>query len=97
MKLKTLIDALFLLHCFVAILNQPGLLEDLSQNYEKALPIALYYDHHTTAVQTDITNRILEYYFSNEAPSAAKPENITNVSDIYISSKPIQSSNIFIP
>lgn len=65
--------------CFAAILNLPGILDDFAENYERALPIALNYDHHPKAVQSDITNRIIEFYFSGEAPSAAKKDNITNV------------------
>lgn len=62
-----------------AILNNPELLEDFSKNYDKALPIILYYDHHPKEVQLNITNKIIEYYFNGEAPTAAKQANITKV------------------
>lgn len=82
---------------FAAILNSPELLEDFSKNYERALPIALNYDHHSKALQSDITNRIIEFYFNNEAPSAAKQENITNVREIANDSKKLELWKSFIP
>lgn len=69
---------------FSEIVNKPELLEDFSRNYDKALPIAFYYDHHPKDVQSDITNRIIEYYFNGEAPSASKQQNITNVGVIIL-------------
>lgn len=74
---NTIVDSIF-----PAILNNPELLEDFSKNYETALPFALFYGHHSKAEQTHLTNQIVEYYFNNEPPSAAKLENITNVREI---------------
>lgn len=76
--LQTIFKLIFVFN-LTAILNIPNLLEDFSKNYEKALPIALYYNHHPREVQSAITNKIIEYYFNGESPAAAKQQNITNV------------------
>lgn len=64
---------------FAAIFDIPELFEDFLKNYGTALPIVLNYDHHSKAVQSSITKRIIQFYFNDEAPSAAKKQNITNV------------------
>lgn len=62
-----------------AIINLPELYEDFKTNRDKALPIALYYDHHAPAVQAHITKRVNEYYFDNEELSPRTHQNLTNV------------------
>lgn len=62
-----------------AIINLPDVHEDFKQNREKALPIALNYDHHATNVQQDITNQINRFYFNDEVFSPNTYQNLTNV------------------
>lgn len=65
----------------VALLNLPGLFDDFKLNHKSILPIALNYDHHHEAVQEEITNRIVEYYFNNKEPTPNNHKNVTNVSN----------------
>lgn len=56
----------------------PGLFDDFSGNLQSVLPIALNYDHHDSSVQEWITQKIKDFYFSNNL-NKEKEKNVTNV------------------
>lgn len=71
-------------------------MEDLSTDYAKILPITFYYDHRCEATQSEITKKIIDFYFDGEAPSATKQQNITNVSEVvFLLLKTIQCLGFF--
>lgn len=64
--------------CCLAFFNLPGLFDELVKYLDKALPIALYYDHQDSFVQQSISNKIKEFYFDNHL-TRDKDLNFTNV------------------
>lgn len=52
---------------------------DLLKNWDKALPISLYYDHHNYEKQQEITERINDFYFNNQKLTTKTQQNITNL------------------
>lgn len=62
----------------VAIFSIPGLFEDFAKNLEKALPVALNYDHHSRSVQEWMTKQISQFYFDNNLTR----ESVTNVTNV---------------
>lgn len=65
---------------FTAIINIPELYSDFNANSEKALTVALNYDHHGKGVQQTITKNIQKFYFNNGKLSKETHQNLTNVS-----------------
>lgn len=65
---------------FPAIINLPELYSDFNANTDKALPVALNYNHHGKDVQNTITKNIREFYFNNGKLSKETHQNLTNVS-----------------
>lgn len=55
------------------------LTNDLLKNWNRALPISLYYDHHSHAKQHEITSKINEFYFSNQKLTTSTQQNLTNL------------------
>lgn len=68
----------YLYFYIVAFSNIPGLFDEFANNLERALSIALYYDHHDLSTQKSITNKIKQFYFNNEL-TREKEMNVTNV------------------
>lgn len=63
------------------IINMKNLTDDLNKNWERALPIALNYDHHKCPEkQKQITEAISNFYFNNEKLHDKTRQNLTNVS-----------------
>ena len=53
---------------------------DFNENFKKALPIALYYNHHDSSVQKVMSKKIHEFYFKNRKLVPETYQNLTNVS-----------------
>lgn len=64
---------------------QSELLADFIAKFQKATPIALYYDHHKPHVRDWITKQITEFYFANH-PTMDKQLNVTNVTSAFVKS-----------
>lgn len=63
-----------------AFAESPKLMADLNENWDKAWPLMLYYDHHPKDKQRQITQAITEFYFNNERRvGPATLQNFTNV------------------
>lgn len=60
------------------IYNQE-LTADLLKNWNRALPISLYYDHHSNEMQHEITRKINEFYFQNQKLTLSTQQNLTNL------------------
>lgn len=52
---------------------------DLLKNWEKALPISLYYDHHSDGRVERITEEIDNFYFKNQKLNSETHQNLTNL------------------
>lgn len=52
---------------------------DLMKNWARALPISLYYDHHSRDIQQEITQKINEFYFKNQKLTTSTQQNLTNL------------------
>lgn len=52
---------------------------DLLKNWDRALPISLYYDHHDEKKQEEITRKINEFYFNNQKLTLETQNNLTNL------------------
>lgn len=61
------------------LIHNSELTNDLLKNWNRALPISLYYDHHSHAKQHEITNKINEFYFSNQKLTTLTQQNLTNL------------------
>lgn len=55
------------------------LTSDLLKNWDRALPISLYYDHHGAEKQEHFTRRINEFYFKNQKLTSNTQQNFTNL------------------
>lgn len=62
-----------------ALIYNQELTTDLLKNWEIALPISLYYDHHSDEKQNEITNEINEFYFQNQKLTTETQQNLTNL------------------
>lgn len=61
------------------IINLPELYKDFNENFEKALPISLYYNHHDKSVQKSLTDQINQYYFGMRKLNLELHQNLTNL------------------
>lgn len=53
---------------------------DFNENFDRALPIALNYDHHDEKVQQKLTKNINKYYFKGQSKLTRDThQNLTNV------------------
>lgn len=55
------------------------LTNDLLKNWNRALPISLYYDHHPDAIEQEITTKINDFYFTNQKLTLRTQQNLTNL------------------
>lgn len=55
------------------------LTNDLLKNWDRALPISLFYDHHSELKQKEITAKINEFYFKNQKLNLKTQQNLTNL------------------
>lgn len=55
------------------------LTNDLLKNWDRALPISLYYSHHSIERQQEITTKINEFYFKNQKLTTSTQQNLTNL------------------
>ena len=55
------------------------LTNDLMKNWNRALPISLYYDHLSEEKQQEITAKINEFYFKNQKLTLNTQQNLTNL------------------
>lgn len=62
-----------------ALIYNPELTADLLKNWDRALPISLYYDHHSIEKQQEITRKINEFYFNNQKLNMNTQANLTNL------------------
>ncbi|XP_035896767.1 venom carboxylesterase-6-like [Anopheles stephensi] len=62
-----------------SLINLPELRQSLNDNWDRALPISLYYDHHEPARQRQITQHINSFYFNNQKLVEATEKNLTNL------------------
>lgn len=62
-----------------AFIYNQDLTSDLLKNWERALPISLYYDHHDYDKQQEITRKIDEFYFNHEKLTLNTQHNLTNL------------------
>lgn len=63
-----------------AILNSPELYANFNQEFNRLLPIALYYDHHDEQVQKKLGDQISKFYFGEQRLIEKTHQNLTNVS-----------------
>lgn len=57
----------------------PHLYQDFNENLDKALELALYFDHHPENVRNAIGYSIKKYYFNGGRLSEETHQNLTNV------------------
>lgn len=62
-----------------ALIYNQDLTADLLKNWERALPISLYYDHHSYQKQEEITKKIDEFYFNNQKLTIDTQKNLTDL------------------
>ncbi|KAG5672659.1 hypothetical protein PVAND_002771 [Polypedilum vanderplanki] len=62
-----------------ALIYNKDLTADLLKNWERALPISLYYDHHNQQKQDEITKKIDEFYFNNQKLTLDTQKNFTDL------------------
>ncbi|CAH1730140.1 unnamed protein product [Chironomus riparius] len=62
-----------------AFIYNDDLREELLKNWEKALSTSLYYDHHDSQKQEEITKKIDEFYFNNQRLTSNNNQNLTNL------------------
>ncbi|XP_050072058.1 juvenile hormone esterase [Anopheles maculipalpis] len=62
-----------------ALINIPELRQSLNNNWDFALPVSLYYDHHEPNKQRQITQHINNFYFNNQKLVEATEKNLTNL------------------
>lgn len=62
-----------------AVFHVEEIWNDISENWNKALPIALNYNHHDKRIQAEMTKQIEEFYFKNQRLSEDTKQNLTNV------------------
>lgn len=65
-----------------ALINLPEVTKDLLKNWDRALPISLYYNHLDEAKQELITKEITEFYFNNQKLTEGTKKNLTNVRNL---------------
>lgn len=76
-------------------------MDDMIKNWDRLLPIALYYDHLYEDEQKEISREINEFYFNNEPFLDSNRENMTNVrkcrimSDIKQLNRNLHSTQLF--
>lgn len=61
------------------LIYNPELTNNLLKNWNRALPISLYYDHVSEEKQLEITNKINEFYFKNHKLTSRNQQNLTNL------------------
>lgn len=62
-----------------SLINIPELRQSLNDNWDRALPISLYYDHHEPDRQRQITQQINNFYFNNHKLIETTEKNLTNL------------------
>jgi carboxylesterase type B len=62
-----------------ALIYNQNLTADLLKNWERALSISLYYDHHGEQKQEEITKKIDEFYFRNQKLTLDTQKNLTDL------------------
>uniref|UniRef100_A0A1B0D937 Carboxylesterase type B domain-containing protein n=1 Tax=Phlebotomus papatasi TaxID=29031 RepID=A0A1B0D937_PHLPP len=62
-----------------SLINLPELTDSLNENWDRALPISLNYDHHSMDRQKEITAAISEFYFANRKIIPETNQNLTNL------------------
>lgn len=55
------------------------LTNDLLKNWNRALPISLYYDQHSPEKQAEVTSKINEFYFKHQKLTSDNHQNLTNL------------------
>jgi carboxylesterase type B len=55
------------------------LTSDLLKNWNRALPISLYYDHHSEEKQQEMTRKINDFYFKNTKLNVNTQQNLTDL------------------
>jgi carboxylesterase type B len=61
------------------LIYNADLTADLLKNWNRALPISLYYDHHSPEKQHEVTKEINEFYFKNQKLTLSTQQNLTNL------------------
>ncbi|XP_053670190.1 juvenile hormone esterase [Anopheles nili] len=62
-----------------SLINVPNLRRSINENWDHALPISLYYDHHKLSRQREITQLINDFYFNNQKLTQQTEKNLTNL------------------
>jgi carboxylesterase type B len=62
-----------------ALIYNQELTADLLKNWNLALPVSLYYDHHSIEKQEEITRQIDEFYFKNQKLNTNTQSNLTDL------------------
>lgn len=62
-----------------ALIYNQELTADLLKNWETALSVSLYYDHHSIERQEEITRKINEFYFNNQKLNLDTQKNLTDL------------------
>ena len=62
-----------------ALIYNSELTSDLLKNWNRALPISLYYNHIEPEKRDEITKKIDEFYFKNEKLTHSTMQNLTNL------------------
>ena len=65
------------------MINLENINKDLNENWDRALPISLYYHHLPEETQQNLTNQINEFYFKNRKLVVETQQNLTNVNNFF--------------
>lgn len=62
-----------------ALIYNSDLTADLLKNWDRALPISLFYDHHNDEKIEEITSKINKFYFNDQKLTLETQKNLTNL------------------
>jgi hypothetical protein len=69
-----------LIASFTALINVATIKNDLLINWDRALSVSLYYNHHGVDEQRLMTKKINKFYFEHRKLMDETQQNLTNVS-----------------
>jgi hypothetical protein len=70
---------MMLIWCVTALINVDSIRNDLLINWDRALSISLYYNHHDEDRKRLMTKKINKFYFDNKKLMEETQQNLTNV------------------
>lgn len=66
----------------MGVVKNPVLLDKLNSKWKEVFPITLEYVNEPAEIQSEISKRVREFYFSNNPITADNPKNLSNVNFI---------------